>query len=203
MVANNKATDLVSQRIAAIYGKAVFDAAVGAGNRDEVIEQLDSLITDVLDPSPRLDALFANPMISAEQKSAIIQAIFSGRAMPLVLSFLQAVAKNGRLIHLRSIVDYVHHLGNESDNVRRVGATTAHPMSPELTERLTESTGKLLGCRVQLETKVDPTILGGVILRIGDTVYDGSITVRLEQLRQEMIRGVLEAIEGDRQKFED
>ena len=47
MVANNKATDLVSQRIAAIYGKAVFDAAVAAGNRDEVIEQLDSLISDV------------------------------------------------------------------------------------------------------------------------------------------------------------
>ena len=203
MVANNKATDLVSQRIAAIYGKAVFDAAVAAGNRDEVIEQLDSLIADVLDTSPQLDALFGNPMISAEQKLGIIQAIFSGRALPIVLSFLQAVAKNERLVHLRSIVDAVHQLRDQADNVRRVGATTAHPMSPELTARLSESTGTLLGCRVQLETDVDPTILGGVILRIGDTVYDGSITVRLEQLRKKMSRGVLEAIEGDRQKFED
>ena len=203
MVADNKAIDLVSQRIAAIYGKAVFDAAVAEGNRDEVIEQLDSLVTDVLDVSPQLDALFGNPMISAEQKLAIIQAIFSGRALPIVLSFLQAVAKNERLVYLRSIVDAVHQLRDQADNVRRVGATTAHPMSPELTARLSESTGTLLGCRVQLETNVDPAILGGVILRIGDTVYDGSITVRLEQLRKEMSRGVLEAIEGDRQKFED
>ena len=203
MVANNKAIDLVSQRVAAIYGRAVFDAAVAEGNRDEVIEQLDSLITDVLDPSPELDALFGNPMISAEQKQAIIQAIFSGRAFPIVLSFLQAVAKNERLVHLRSIVDAVHHFRDQADSVTRVGATTAHSMSPELAAQLSESTETLLGCRVQLETDVDPTILGGVILRIGDTVYDGSITVRLEQLRKEMTRGVLEAIEGDRQKFED
>ena len=62
MVAKNKEIDLVSERIAAIYGKAVFDAAEAAGNRAEVIEQLDSLIDDVLDPSPEFDKLLANPM---------------------------------------------------------------------------------------------------------------------------------------------
>ena len=76
-------------------------------------------------------------------------------------------------------------------------------MSPELEQRLSESAGALLGCRVQLETEVDPSMIGGVILRIGDTVYDGSITARLERLRKEMSQGVLEAIESDHDKFEN
>ena len=203
MVAKNKEIDLVSERVAAIYGRAVFDAASASGNREEVIEQLDSLVDDVLDPSPEFDKLLANPMIAAEKKLDLIQAIFSGRALPIVLSFLQAVAKNGRLSLLRAIIDYVHHLKNEDDNIRQVGATTALPLSPELEQRLSESAGALLGCRVQLETEVDPSMIGGVILRIGDTVYDGSITARLERLRKEMSQGVLEAIESDHDKFEN
>ena len=203
MVAKNKEIDLVSERIAAIYGKAVFDAAEAAGNRAEVIEQLDSLIDDVLDPSPEFDKLLANPMIAAEKKLDLIRTIFSGRALPVVLSFLQTVAKNERLSDLRSIIDHVHQLSNEEDNVRQVAATTALPMSPELEQRLSESAGALLGCRVQLETEVDPSMIGGVILRIGDTVYDGSITARLDRLRKEMSQGVLEAIESDHEKFEN
>ena len=130
MVANNKAIDLVSQRIAAIYGKAVFDAAVAEGNRDEVIEQLDSLVTDVLDASPQLDALFGNPMISAEQKLAIIQAIFSGRALPIVLSFLQAVAKNQRLVYLRSCYNGTPHESGVDSATQRVDRDASRVPSP-------------------------------------------------------------------------
>ena len=202
MVANDKAIDLNSQRIAAIYGKAIFDAAVSEGNLAQVMEQLDSLVDDVLDPTPRLDALFANPMIAADQKMELIQSIFSGRALPLVLGFLEALAKHGRLNHLRAIVDHVNQLKNEADNVQSVGVTTAFPLSDELVDRLRESIGSLRGCRVELEPQVDPTMLGGVVLRIGDTVYDGSITAGLNRLRKEISQGVLEAIESDHEKFE-
>ena len=203
MVAKNKEIDLVGQRVAAIYGKAVFDAAGSSGNRAEVIEQLDSLVADVLDQSPALDDLLANPMIAAEHKLGLINAIFSGRALPVVLSFLQAVAKNERLSHLRSIIDYIHQLENKENKVRQVGVTTALPLNPELEQRLSESTGTLLGCRVELETDVDPSMIGGVILRIGDTVYDGSVTARLERLRKKMSQGVAEAIENDHSDFEN
>ena len=194
MVADDKAIDLNSQRIAAIYGKAIFDAAVSEGNLAQVMEQLDSLVDDVLDPTPRLDALFANPMIAADQKMELIQSIFSGRALPLVLGFLEALAKHGRLNHLRAIVDHVNQLKNEADNVQSVGVTTAFPLSDELADRLRESIGSLRGCRVELEPQVDPTMLGGVVLRIGDTVYDGSITAGLNRLRKEISQGVLEAM---------
>lgn len=203
MVADDKAIDLNSQRIAAIYGKAIFDAAVSQSNRAQVIEQLDSLVDDVLDPTPQLSALFANPMIAADQKMDLIQSIFSGRALPLVLSFLEALAKHGRLNHLRAIVDHVHQLKNEADNVQSVGVTTAFPLSDELADRLRESIGSLRGCRVELEPQVDPRMLGGVVLRIGDTVYDGSIKAGLNRLRKEISQGVLEAIESDHEKFED
>ena len=202
MVAQNKAIDLASQGIAAIYGKAIFDAAVAEGNQAEVIEQLDSLINDVLATSPKLVMLFANPMIPAERKLELIESIFLGRALPIVLSFLKALAKNGRLSDLRAIVNQVHQLKNESDNVRQVSATTAEPLSPELTDQLSQSAETLLGCRVELETEVDPSILGGFVLRIGDTVYDSSVTARLERLRKEMSQGILEAIESDQGKFE-
>ena len=203
MVARNKEIDLIGQRVAAIYGKAIFDAAASSGDQAEVIEQLDSLVADVLEPSPALDALLANPLVSAEDKLALIQAIFSGRALPLVLSFLQTLAKNERLGYLRSIVDYVHQLKNEASDVRQVAATTAVPLSTELEQRLKESAGSLLGCQVELETDVDSSMLGGVILRIGDTVYDGSVVKRLEQLRKQMSDGTIEAIESHQENFEN
>ena len=202
MVAKNKEIDLIGQRVAAIYGKAVFDAAVSSGNQAEVIEQLDSLVADVLEHSPTLEALLANPMVSAEDKLDLVQAIFSGRALPLVLSFLQTLAKNARLGYMRSIVEYVHQLQNEAADVRQVGATTAVPLSAELEQRLKESAGSLLGCQVELETDTDPSMIGGVILRIGDTVYDGSVAARLERLRTQMRDGTIQAIESNLETFE-
>ena len=203
MVAKNKEIDLVGQRVAAIYGKAVFDAAGSSGNRAEVIEQLDSLVADVLDQSPKLDELLSNPMVSAEDKLGLIQTVFSGHALPLVLSFLQTLAKNARLGYLRPIVDYVHHLKNEESNVRQVTATTAVPLTAELEQSLKESAGAVLDSQVELETDVDPSMIGGVILRIGDTVYDGSVTARLERLRKKMSQGAAEAIENDHSDFEN
>ena len=202
MVAKNKEIDLIGQRVAAIYGTAVFDAAVASGNLAEVIEQLASLVVDVLDPSPSFDNLLANPMVAAEDKLRLIQSVFSGRALPRVLSFLQILAKNARLGYLRSIIHYVHQLKNEKSNVRQVAATTAVPLSAELEQRLKESTGALLDCRVELETDVDPSMIGGVILRIGDTVYDGSVAARLERLRTQMSDGTIQAIETSHENFE-
>jgi len=80
--------------------------------------------------------------------------------------------------------------------------TTALPLNPELEQRLSESTGTLLGCRVELETDVDPSMIGGVILRIGDTVYDGSVVARLARLRKKMSQRVVEAIENNHDNFE-
>ena len=62
---------------------------------------------------------------------------------------------------------------------------------------------RVLGSQVELETDVDPSMIGGVMLRIGDTVYDGSIAARLERLRKQMSHGVVDAIETDRSKFEN
>jgi len=203
MVAQKKEIDLIGERVAAIYGRALFDAAVASENCDAVLEQLDSLITEVLDRSPQLETLFANPMIAVEDKKRLIQSIFSATALPLVLSFLQTLANNARLGYLRSIVSHVHRLNNEVSNVQQIGATTAVPLTAELEQNLREAAARVLGSQVELETDVDPSMIGGVMLRIGDTVYDGSIAARLERLRKQMSHGVVEAIETDRSKFEN
>ncbi|MDP7267958.1 MAG: ATP synthase F1 subunit delta [Pirellulales bacterium] len=195
MVANTAQIDLAGERVGAIYGTAFFAAAESSGTTAEAIEQLESLVTDVLSPHPELEQLLANPMIAAKDKLETIDRIFGSVATPMVLDFLRVLARKERLGYLRPILEQVQLLENQRENRRRVEVTTATPLNEQMREQLFKQVHDLLSLEPELVAHVDPEILGGIVLKIGDTVYDGSIVAELERLRTQMMTRGTENIE--------
>jgi len=120
---------------------------------------------------------------------------------PLLLNFLKVVSSHGRLDTLRAIHQELRKLYDALKHRVRVHVTTAAPLDGQLTKSLTQSLRGMLGEEPEIETSVDPELIGGIVLRIGDTVYDGSVARQLEQVREQMINRSVHEIQGRRDRF--
>jgi len=140
-------------------------------------------------------------MISREEIAAVLDRVLGGRISPLMLNFLKVLSRHGRLDCLRVIHRRAHALYDILQNRVRVRLTTAAPLSTELASRIRIALrGKLEGEPV-LELQSDPKLIGGAVLRLGDTVYDGSIANQLQILRQQMMDRSAHEIQSRRNRF--
>ena len=114
---------------------------------------------------------------------------------------MKVVSQHGRLDFLRAIHREVHRLDDEQRGRLRVRATTATPLDPQQKTNLEASLRKMFRGEPVLETIVDPQLIGGLVLRVGDTVYDGSVQRQLEQMREQMINRSVHEIQSRRDSF--
>jgi F-type H+-transporting ATPase subunit delta len=200
MDAQKKTIDVLGQQVGAVYAKALYDAA--DGQVAAVIEEVQSLVTDVLDAFPDFEKLLASPMIPAEEKRDIVQRTLQGRASPLLLNFLRILAKNERLPYLRPILGCLVDLHNQRCGRVRVDVTTAAPLDEGSAAEIKDRIRNLLGREPEVVPLTDPSLIGGVQLRVGDTVYDGSVVTKLQQMRTKLRQRNVEEIETNRQRFQ-
>jgi F-type H+-transporting ATPase subunit delta len=193
--------DVGSQGIAAVYAKAFLGATEAAGVTDAALEELDSLIADVLDKLPRLDAIFSSALVSGDEKIALIDKSFGPKTSPLLQNFLKVLAQHGRLDVLRAIRRQTRRMYDKMRDRQRVYVSTAADLDADLTRRLTDMLRSMLGAEPILEIKTRPELIGGIVLRVGDTVYDGSIATRLERIREHMIERTVHEIQSGRDRF--
>jgi F-type H+-transporting ATPase subunit delta len=175
-------TDTGVARLARVYAQAIVDAADTAGCRSEVLAELGSMVRDVLAKVPTAAAVFASPRITAEEKSAMIDKICAGKVLPTTLHSLHILARHGRLGLLREVVEAAAALSDERDGLQRATFTTAVPLDRPGQESLTAEVGSLIGLRLAPTFIVNPDIIGGLVVRIEDTVYDHSVATSLERL---------------------
>ncbi len=194
------ALDVGAQQIAKVYAKAFMGAVEASGKTDEAIAELDSLISDVLDGFPGLAQLFSSDL-SAEEKSAMIDRVLGSQASPLMLNFLKVLSNHGRLDVLKPIQRAVHQLYDQMRNRFRVRVTTALPLDDAHRAQIAEQLRVMLGGEPMLDVNTDADLLGGLVLRVGDTVYDGSVATRLQQVRQQMINRSVHEIQSRRDRF--
>jgi F-type H+-transporting ATPase subunit delta len=193
--------DVGSQGISAVYAKAFLGATEAAGATDAALAELDSLISDVLDQLPRLDAIFSSALVSGEEKVALIDKSIGPKASPLLRNFLKVLAKHGRLDILRGIRRRARQMYDRMRGRQRVQISTAADLDGDLTRRLTDMLRSMLGAEPVLEVNTRPELIGGIVLRVGDTVYDGSIATRLERIREHMIERSVHEIQSGRDRF--
>jgi F-type H+-transporting ATPase subunit delta len=175
------------QRLAAIYAQALLGTTEKRGMSEAVVAELDSLVDDVLQRFPELEMALATPRITPTEKAAMLDRIFGGRMSADLLNFLKIVGRRGRLDCLRSIRRAAR---NELNRLRRrvaVQVTTATPLSEELKNRIRDRLQAMLGSEVDLQCRQDPAILAGLVVRVGDRVYDGSVANQLTRMRQDTI----------------
>lgn len=200
-IARQLNSDVGAQQVAAVYAKALLGATEKAGQTEAVLGDLDSLITDVLDKLPRLNTVLNSALVGAEQKIALLDKAFAGKVSPLLLNFLKVLAQKGRLELLRLIRREAAKIIDQMRGRVRVQVTTAVEVNGEVTGQLDSMLRSMLGVQPVLEVKTQPELIGGIVVRVGDTVYDGSIATRLERIREQMMNRSLHEIQSRRNRF--
>ncbi len=193
--------DVTVEHIGTVYAEAFLGAAESAGLTESLLAELDSLLTDVLDPFPEFERILASAIVSHEEKVRILDRTLGTQASPLLLNFLDVVSRHGRLDCLRAIHRQAHELYDRMRGRVRVRVSTATPLSGDLAARIAGNLRPLLGGEPILEQVVDPDLIGGVVVRVGDTIYDGSIASQLENVRQRIIQRTAHEIQTRRDRF--
>ncbi len=172
------------------YARAFADV-VGSAKLDSAA--LDRQLTDFLatwDGSAELREFFANPAVGAPQKIAILDKLNARLGLQKELRNLLAVLiNNDRIANVHEVAAAYRAELQERQGIRQAEIVTARELGEQERGSLVESVGKLARARVQATFKLDKDILGGTIVRIGSTVYDGSVRGRLERLREELASG--------------
>ena len=180
--ADKSVTDIGVQRLARVYAQAILDAAGNAGCRNEVLDELRALATEVLPKVPAAAKVFASPRVSIEEKGAMIDKICGGRVLPTTLHSLHVLARHDRLGLLANVVAAAGQIADERDGLKRAEFTTAVPLDAAEREQVVADTAKALGLRLAPTFTVNPDVLGGLVVRVEDTVYDHSVATSLSRL---------------------
>jgi len=191
--------DPSSQAIARTYADALLDAA-GTGT-NEVLEELTSFVDDVLNKLPELREIFFSRVVGREEKIQLIDRVFSGKTSPLVASFLRVLVRHDRLDLVPLIAREARLRQEVRSGKQRVQIKTAMPLSDQSRDRLRQRLAESLPFEPILETQVDPSLIGGIVIRVGDTVYDSSLATRVAQLRDRIQQRSLHEIQSGRDRF--
>lgn len=193
--------DVGALQVGAVYARALWDAAAAAGESDTVVEELDSLVDDVLAVSPNLASFLTSQMVSHDDRAAAIDKAFSGRASNLFINFLKVLSTHGRLDCLAAVRHVLHEIQDEAAGRRRVEVRSAAPLDAAVADRIRDHLRGVLSFEPELVSTVDPELIGGLVVRVGDTVYDGSVSARLEKIREQMIHRSVHEIQSQRDRF--
>jgi F-type H+-transporting ATPase subunit delta len=193
--------DTGRQHLGAVYAKALLGATQAAGNTQEVLDQLDSLVADVLDRLPRFEAVLASPRVPAAEKVAMLDRAFARRMHSLLLNFLKVVAQHGRLDCLRDVSRAAHEMWNELRGRVSVEFRSAQPLGRTDLDLVTNRLRTALKSELDVSQRVDPDMIGGLVVRIEDTLYDGSVRNRLSRLRGELLQEAKRAIRQSADRF--
>ena len=193
--------DVGAEHVADVYAKALLDTTERTGQTEAVIADFDAIVAEMVGRFPKLEAVLDSILVSPKEKAALIDKILGGRVSPVLVNFLKVLARHCRLDCLRAIHLQTHTL---YDKLRRripVQLTTAAPVDPAMARRIVESLRHKLDGEPVLEQHIDPTLIGGAVLRVGDVVYDGSIAKQLENLRQQISDRSGHEIQSRRDRF--
>lgn len=174
--------------IARRYAQALNEQAA----HDGVLEQVDAdidLISNSLVGSRELINFFSSPIISREKKAAVVGSLFKESLQPVTMNFLELLVSKRRESLFPTIAASFRELRDDQLGTKPVSVRTAYDLSDEDQAALKASLEKLTGSKVRMTTSVDSSIIGGVVIRIGDMVYDGSVTNQLATLRERLETG--------------
>ena len=174
--------------IAKNYAEALLAAAEQLGQVDPIGRLMDAL-AGAIQSDESIAVVLDSPRVTKAVKIRLLAEALEGSAPPEFVRFLGAVVRRGRQGLLQDIALAYQALVDVKENRVHAGVTLSVPADAGLQQRIVERLGKVLGKEVRAHFRPDPRILGGVIVRVGDRVYDGSLKRRLNLLRRRMLTG--------------
>jgi F-type H+-transporting ATPase subunit delta len=177
---------MIDRRIVKRYAAALFNSARAADVVDMVESDL-GLITYSFETIPSLEQAVVSPLIPAAKKREIVTGVFQNKIHEVTLFYLYLlIDKRREEIITATEAEYIR-LANESRGIVAAQVTAAVELTDDEIVRLKAKLSERTGCRVDVSVEIEPSVIGGLIVRIGDTVMDGSIAGHLERIREEFL----------------
>lgn len=173
-------------RVASRYAKSLIDLANEQGNLDVVKSEMEQ-ISAVIKSSTELQAVLSNPIVTIDKKQAILNSLFSGKVSPVVLGFFNIMVRKGRseLIYATTI-EFVREY-NVIKNIVHAEVTSAVSLSAANLEAIKALIAEQINAQVIINNKVNPSLIGGMVVRVGDRQVDASLAGKLNKLERYLI----------------
>ncbi|MEX0715782.1 MAG: ATP synthase F1 subunit delta [Planctomycetaceae bacterium] len=192
--------DPSAQAIARVYADAFLDAAAAHGV-DDALEEFGSFVDDVLDAYPEFADILTSGIVGRDEKLELIDRVVQPFGSELFTNFLRVLARHDRLDLLPAILHESRHRHELRSGRQRVRVVTASAVAQSTHDRIRDLLGRSLPFEPVIDSHVDPALLGGMIIRVGDTVYDSSLRTRLHELRKRLQQRTLHEIQSGRDRF--
>ncbi len=177
---------MLSPRLASRYAKSILSLANERGSLDEIVKDM-RLLEETLDGSKDLRMMLKSPIIPSDKKEKVMNMLFSNQLSELTYKFINLLVLKGRERHLVEMVHSFMGLYNKANHIVKATLTTAIPVDQKTVE---EVRTLLLSDKniksVELDTEVDPTIVGGFVLKYGDMLLDNSVERKLQLIKKQI-----------------
>ncbi|MCO6174935.1 ATP synthase F1 subunit delta [Flavobacterium sp. NRK F10] len=174
---------MAGSRAAIRYAKAILDIAQGNNNSEKVLADMNTIVSAVKE-SKELKLFLESPIVNVQTKRNALVEVFAS-AQPETKALFQLLLENKRFGILAPIGDQYQELYNEANGIENAVVTTAVPLDAALENKVLAKIATFTSKKVNLTNVVDPAIIGGFVLRIGDQQYNASVANRLLQLKRE------------------
>jgi F-type H+-transporting ATPase subunit delta len=175
------------EEIAQVYARSLFEVAQEEDKLDEIRDEL-AIFSDALDESRELSVFLFSPYFSTEEKKEGLGKVLDG-ADPSFQNFLELLLEHHRMPVIHRIRREYETRWQEENQLLPVQLTSAVELDKKTVKSVGDRIGKETGRKIELTSRVDPDILGGIVLRVGNSILDASIKTRLNQLRKQVARG--------------
>jgi F-type H+-transporting ATPase subunit delta len=169
------------------YAEAAFQIAMRDGTVEAWRSELDLAGAVVEDPT--VARVLANPAVALESRDAMVDSAIGPTVSRPVLNLVKLMLRRGRIDQLPRVSAEFRRLDNARLGIVPATATTAAPLSQDEVRALVRRLEQMTGARIELELQVEPSLLGGLVVRVGDRLIDGSVRGRLERLRNQLVSG--------------
>jgi F-type H+-transporting ATPase subunit delta len=167
------------------YAAALLEIAKAEGSLETVEDEL-FRVARTLESNDDLRSTLSDQAIPVERRQAIVETLLGGKASPVTTALVSCVVGAGRSRNLPEIIDRLVTKAAEERREAVAEVRTAYPLDEERRQKLADVLSKVTGKHVSLKVIVDPSVMGGVVATVGDTVIDGTIRHRLDELRESL-----------------
>ncbi len=181
--------DEQSTHIARAYAEALVNAAEKNGEVEAVVSELEEIDADLVRPNPKFAAILDSPSVPSHEKARILNSVLEGRTLPTVLRFMTVLGNHGRLGLIAPVAQEARALWDKRQNRRPVLVKTAVALDDGQQEALAHRVGAMIGATPILRFEVNPALIGGLVIQVGDDLYDASIKTKLDRMRRDLIAG--------------
>jgi len=175
---------LITSTVAKRYARAFFDVAGEEKRYEDYYGDL-SRFAAIIEENGQLRDFLANPVFEKADKRRVVDKILEKIALArTTANFLRLLVEKGRIGHIAEILENYRRLMDKAIGIARVDVKTAYPLAPDLSANLQQALESLTGQKVEMKVEEDASLLGGIVVRWGDKLYDGSIKMQLQTMRK-------------------